>query len=150
MLRRLGVKEIVLRATMFQATADYQKRQLHTQGILNAAARQARIFLNKEYDVTNDSLRIELSIKTDDRLRKHLTLGEKRIQTMAIDLVQNQQIDDDYLIITQDGQKVRPNEIYVRTAVLIDVKGNSVDRDVAWSKIYAFYKELARTGVIEQ
>ena len=87
-------------------------------------------------------------IKTDERARKHLTLGEKRIETMAIDVVNNFEEDDDFTIVTNSRQKIKANEIFVSEVVLIDAHGKSVKCQKAWDALMGFYVSLKKSGAL--
>lgn len=150
LLRSQGVKELEIRATLFQATADYERRKAHATGILGGAAKHIKSFLKKPNDVTPDGLRIMLTLKTDGRFTNGLALGEKRIEQIAADVVNNSEEGDDYVIITGTGQKISAKEIFMRSKVSIDAEGKSVQRDKAWKELEHFYKTLSSVGALEQ
>ena len=106
--------------------------------------------LGKPYDVTQDSLRVAITIKVDRREKRHLSLGEKDIQLLAEDMINNAEDGDDYVIITGTGQKITPKEIFVKTSVLIEADGKTVGRDRAWDELIAFYRSLVAAGVLAQ
>jgi hypothetical protein len=150
MLHQQGVKEIELKATVFQATADYERRKAHAYGIVGAAAKQFKVFQKKPNDYTRDGLQVVLSIKSDHRFRKDFKIGEKQIEDVAADIVKNAEDADEFTIITKTGQKIGPKEIFLRSKVLIDGEGKTVDRDKAWRELSSFYKKLHDTGLLEQ
>lgn len=84
------------------------------------------------------------------RFAKDFPVGEKRIEAMATDVVKSVEDDDDYVIITNTGQKISPKEIFMRSKVLIDSAGKTVDRDKVWKELSQFYKALNDSGVLEQ
>jgi hypothetical protein len=89
-------------------------------------------------------------VETDGRIRKHISLGEQRLEHWAVDLVQHEQPSDDYVIKTKDNQFIRPNELKVQKLCNVLVRGNSVDRDDAWKELLAFYGDLCDKGAIEE
>lgn len=149
LIQSQGVKEIDLRATLYQATANYQRRKTHAQGILGALGKQLKSVLGSEHDVNNDALRVQLTVKTDKR-RKGIALGEKHIKALAIDTVNSQEDDDEFVIITKTDQRIGPNEINVRAKAFIDGDGKTVNRDKAWKQLLAFYEELEEGGALEE
>jgi hypothetical protein len=149
LIKAQGVKEIEIRATMFEATASYQRRKTQALGTLGAAAKHLKALLGKENDVTNDALKILLSLKVDRRL-KGIPLGEKRIEQLAADLLDNQEGHDDFTIITKSGQRISREEIYMRITVPIKGVGKSVDREAAWKELRSFYLSLEKAGALEQ
>lgn len=147
MLDREGVKQIDLRASFYRATTDYEKRKSSAVGALRTVARHFKgVFGNdaKEFD---EGLRVAITIKTDDRvMRKNLAFGEKEIETLAKDVLSNFDEDDDFVIETGKGQKIRANEIFVKEIVLIDSLGKSVKCKKAWENLEAFYNRLKNSG----
>jgi len=150
MLHQQGVKEIELKATVFQATADYERRKAHAYGIVGAAAKQFKAFQKKPNDYTRDGLQVILSIKSDHRFKKDFKIGEKQIEEVAADMIKNAEEEDDFTIITKTKQKIGPNEIFLRSKVWIDGEGKTVDRDKAWRELSNFYRMLHDTGLLEQ
>ena len=61
--------------------------------------------MQSEIDEFDDSLRVQVTIKTDGRVRKHLSLGEKRIEKLASDVVEHAETTDDFEIITITAKK---------------------------------------------
>ena len=124
LIQNQGIREIEIRAILYEATLTYNRRKAQAQSIVGAAAKHIRYVLGNEHDVNSDALQVALSVKTDRR-RKGLKLGEKRIQTLATDLIKHQEGDDDFVIITKKNQRIGPNEIFIKTTVEIDSIGKS-------------------------
>jgi hypothetical protein len=85
MLNSQGVKEIALRASVYKATAQYERRKANTSGVLRKIATHILSVVGAEKEDLDDRLCVELVIKTDGRSRKNLSLGEQRIEDMATD-----------------------------------------------------------------
>jgi hypothetical protein len=149
LLQSQGVAEIELRSTLSLATISYNRRKHQPQSIVGAAARHLKAVLGKEHDVTSDALRVMLTIRSDKR-RTGIALGEKRLKTLAADVINNQEEDDEYVIVTKGGQRIGPKEILMRATVSIESIGKSVQRDKAWRELYAFYEALDSSGALEQ
>lgn len=150
MLHSQGVKELEIRGTLYQVTANYEKRKAHVSGGLGAIGKFLKNHLKKPHDVTPDGLRVMLALKVDKRFGKHFTLGEKTIETLAADVVKNNTADEDYVILTKTGQKISPKEIFMRSKVAIDSDGKTVNRDKAWRELSRFYEQLLAAGALEQ
>ncbi len=150
MLHKQGVKEVILKATVFQATSSFEKRKAHAFSIVGAAAKQFKSLVTKPNDYTRDGLQVWLSIRSDHRFAKDFKLGEKQIEHVAEDMINSAEEPDDFTIVTQTGQKIGPQEIFMREKVMIDGDGKTVDRDKAWRELSAFYKRLHDTGLLEQ
>jgi hypothetical protein len=151
LLHSQGVSELEVRATLYKATAQYQARKAHVTGALGLIGKYVKNFLNKPHDVTPDGLRVTLTLKTDKRFgHKALAVGSKQIETMAADVVNNSEEEDEYVILTKTGQKISQREIFMRSKVLIDAKGKTVDRDKAWRELFHFFSVLKASGAVEQ
>ncbi|HWI27379.1 MAG TPA: hypothetical protein VN668_10455 [Stellaceae bacterium] len=150
LLQKQGVKQIELRSTLYQASANYHRRRAHPQGLLGALSKHLRAVAGNEHDVNNDALRIELTLKTDKRRTSGIKLGEKRIKALAIETIQNQEGDDDFVIVTKADQRIGPDEINMRTKVQIDSDGKTVNRDKAWEALFHFFNTLDEAGALEE
>jgi hypothetical protein len=150
MINGEGIKEIKLRATLYQAAFNYSRRKLQTQGILSSAARAAKLIFGNENDITNDSLNIETVIKIDGRSKAQLSIGQKELNRLAVDLVEHQEDDDKFIIVTNSGNKITQDQMYVNETFSIDSKGKSVDRDSAYLELKKFYGKLKSGGLLEQ
>jgi len=152
MLRQQGVKQIDLRVSLFQATVQYEKRKANTTRILGLIGKQLSAVGGQDNSEEDDGLRVQVTIKTDERvMKKGLAIGEKKIEKLAIDVIESADEDvDEYLIETKTGQKIGSSEIVIREAAWIDVLGKSVKRDQAWAELEAFYKASKKSGLLEQ
>jgi hypothetical protein len=150
LLHSQGVKEIEIRATLYKATAEYEKRKAHVTGTVGLIGRHFARLFNKPHDVTPDGLRVTVALKADKRFAKAISVGYKRIEAMAADIVKNNAPHDEYVIVTKTGQKISQKEIFMRSKVLIDAQGKTVDRDKAWKELLHFFSVLKDSGAIEQ
>ena len=149
LLHSQGVKEVELRGSLYEATLTYERRKAQVAAGLGVFAKHLRAILKKPNDVTPDALRVGLTIKTDER-KGGLALGQKRIEQFATDVVKNAEKGDEYVIITQTGQRITQEEIFVRTKVSIDRHGKTVQCEKAWNELVKFYNDLKSVGVVEQ
>ena len=91
-----------------------------------------------------------LTLRVDRRFGKSFPIGEKTIETLAADVVKSTEENEDYVIVTGTGQKISPTEIFMRSTVLIDSDGKTVNRDKAWRELSQFFDQLVNSGVLEQ
>lgn len=151
LIHKEGVKELIIKATLYKATANYVRRKNRTAGVMGAVGKHLKAVLGKPNDVSKDNLRVELSIKTDKRLgRKHLDVGEREIEALATDVVKNMEDDDDFVILTLRNQKITPNEIFIRSKVWIESDGKTVNCEKAWEELLAFFIQLQDSGALEE
>jgi hypothetical protein len=147
-LQRGGVREIEMRGTLFRASVDYGKRKGQTVSAMDVVAKHFRALFGKENDVTEDSLRVMVTLKIDKR-RHGIAIGHKRLEELATNLVENQQDEDEYTIITERNEQIKPKDILLRISADIDSVGKSVDRDHAWAAPLQYFEELKSEGAFE-
>lgn len=150
LLRKEGVREVELSATVFEATAHYQARKDQAYGVLGKIGKAIKPLMGaNEHDVNQDGLRVMLSLKTDGR-RSGVKVGAKRIEDFAAHLVNQKKTGDEFVIVTRRGKRITPKETFVRSHVKIDAAGKSVAVDKAWRELRSFYLSLADSGILEQ
>jgi hypothetical protein len=149
LLHSQGVKEIEIKALVTRATAHYEKRKATTYGALGIAGQFLKTIWEKPNDYTDDSLKLVLCLAVDKRF-KGVKLGEKRIEQVAADIVKNSEKGDDFSIITKSGQRITQSEIFIRSKVLIDSEGKTVQRDKAWNELVDFFNLLAKGGAVDE
>lgn len=160
MLKKQGVKELEIRATLYKATADYTNRKNQVIGWTGAIGKTMKAFLGKPHDVTPDALRVAVSFKTDKRFgSKALAIGEAEIETLAADVVNTTKkssnpakgIDDyDYVIKTGTGQRITLDEIFMKSTVEIESDGKTVQCEKAFKELVKFFEDLEESGALEE
>ncbi|MCI0430417.1 MAG: hypothetical protein L0210_07740 [Rhodospirillales bacterium] len=149
MLHAQGVAELEIRGTLYKATADYHKRKGEPQGGLGAIGKYFKLLLQREHDVTPDGLRVIIGLKVDKRFSKQISVGYKTIETLAAQTVNKHNDKDyDYVIVTKTGQRITPDEIFMRTTVEIEADGKTVQREKAWKELVRFYDSLRESGAL--
>ena len=149
-LHSQGVKELEINAMLYKATAEHTKRKNEVIGSLGAVGKYLKSVLGKPNDVTPDALKVSVSLRVDRRFRKELSVGYKTIENLAANVISHSGKNDDYSILTKTGQRISPDEIFIKTKVRIDKEGNTIDRDKAWRELQYFYESLKRSGAVEE
>ena len=151
LLRKEGVKELSIRATLYKATADYQRRKTEAIGVAGLIGKHFKALLGRPDDVTSDSLRMELVLKADKRFgRGDIKVGEKQIERLATDVLTHSEPEDEFVILTQRGQRITQKEIFMRAKVMIDSDGKTVNCEQAWHELRSFFDRLGETGLLEE
>ncbi|MBS0294734.1 MAG: hypothetical protein JSR45_00390 [Proteobacteria bacterium] len=148
LIHHQGVREIELNSTIYKATADYNRRTGQPLGILSAIAHEMKAVLGIPHDANEDALRVSLTLTVDKR-RRGIALGEKRLEELAVATLKNTSDDDDFVIVTKNGQKISRTELFMRSKVKVDGFGKSIDHDKAWKELRVFYDALADAGALE-
>ena len=150
MIQRSGVKFVRLRGTLYKSSLDYQKRKAKAMGLLGFLSNQVRAFVGTPRLASDDALKVELTLTVDGHRKGGLALGHRRLQALAISLVEDEESDDQYLIITNDNQEITSSEIILRSKADIDSMGKSVQRDAAWAALREYYDSLVENGSLVQ
>jgi len=146
MIKAQGVKEIDIRASMYDATVSYLDRK-DAAGALGVVGKHLTAIFGGEKQPKADNLSVTIAITADGRIKGKQKLGGERMETLANDIIDG---DEDYRITTKHGQRITQSEIFVREKVKIDRRGKSVDRDKAWKKLEEFYNKLDAAGITAQ
>lgn len=123
------------------------RRKTATQGGLGVLGKHFSAVLRKDKPAAEDNITVGVVLKTDGRMKKGNALGTKRLQAAAKELVGG---DDGYVIVTGTGQRISPNEIFIRKRVEIERHGKSVKRDKACDALRDFHKMLVKSGIVAQ
>jgi hypothetical protein len=140
-----GVKSIELKTSLYSATMDYNKRKGQVFSVFLLVSKFFKAMLGSEHDVTPDALRVMITLSSDKRAHG-LIIGQKRLNIVATNVLETEQDDDEFTIALNNGEKIKPGEMFLKTKVDIAVKGKSVDRDEAWEKLAEYYKSLVKNG----
>jgi len=143
LIENQGVEEIELRGTLYDATIRYIHRNGQPLSLIREFAKQLRAVLGVPHDVNPDALRVSINLRADKR-RKGIVLGEKRLKELAISAINHTEEEDEFVIVTKSGQRIGPDEIYMKSVVKIESLGKSVNRDHAWNELQSFYNDLER------
>lgn len=149
LLQKKGVSHIELKASLYRASVDYNHRRNQVSGVVGEVSRYIKSIVASEHDVNEDALRVEVAIFLDKRT-KGIPLGQRRLEKMAIDIIENETDHDEYVIITKDKERIEPDQIFMRSSVIIEGMGKSVDRDEAWAELLKYYNTLLDSGALGQ
>ena len=153
LLKKAGVKELEIRATLFKAAADYHNRKSQVIGFAGLLGKTMKAFLGKPNDVNNDGLKVGLIFKTDKRFgAKAVALGESEIEALATDVIKHVKKDEDYdyVIKTTMGQRITLEEIFMKSTVEIEAHGKTVQCNKAWKGLVKFFDGLEENGALEE
>jgi hypothetical protein len=148
MIMKKGVKEIDINGVMHRASVDYARRKAQPVGILDLARKHFNAVAGFSPDnVSPDGINVKIVLKTDARSKGH-SIGESKLETIAVEVIKNQQDIDEYSIITNDGQKINPSEIILHSKVDLPSVGKSVEQEHAWAALINYYNDLVSRSFI--
>ena len=141
-----GVKEIDIKASLYDASLHCETRNATTMRALGVAAKHIKAVFGSNPKASPDNLQVGITIVADGRMKGRI-LGDDHIKKLAKEVVEG---DDDYVIVTKKNQRISKDEIYVRDKVDIAKHGKSIKRDAAWEALSNFYTGLLTSGVVAQ
>lgn len=150
LIQRKGIKEIEIKASMLEASAHYQARKTHVAGVTGHVSRFLRHIAGSDPVVKDDALRVAVTLNVDKRLKKGIALGRKKLENIAMNIIENREAEDDYTIILESGEKIKPKELVLRSHANIDSLGKSVVKEAAWNALFSYYRELFQSGQLDQ
>jgi hypothetical protein len=112
MIQAQGVKEIDLGASLYEATTKYGKRK-SPQKLLHVLSRHLKALGMSDPVGSNENLMVGIVLRVNRR-RKGRVVAEKQMGTLAKSVIAD---DEDYKIITNTGQIINKNEIFITKKV---------------------------------
>lgn len=149
LIQERGVKEVVLNATLYEATSKYNQRHSQPTSILRSIGRVFYSLRDDDNESRMDNLSVYVSISADGRVQHNSEVGYARIEEFASQVVETQADGDSYTIITKDGQKISAAKITLHKTVKIASQAKSIAREPAWSELLTYYQELAAKNFLE-
>jgi hypothetical protein len=150
MIAQRGVKEVVLDASLYEATSLFNARHAEPVGLLRSIGRTFYSLRANDNADRVDNLQVRVSITADGRVRHNEHLGDERIKDLARRLVNNEHDGDHYTIITKDDQKITADSILLHKIVRIAAFGKSVALEPTWTELIHYYAELEDGNFLEQ
>lgn len=156
LIKQEGVKSLRLDSTLYEATMVYEDDQLNerrpSRAILTSIGKTLRDLLVEEANLPeiarDENLTIKLEISYDSR-RRGGELGRARIEELAREVIEQEEDEGGFRIITGEGKTIRSTSLSIRQSVPLAVSGNTVQREAAWDALLEFHQELLRSGALE-
>lgn len=161
MLRNEGVKEISMRAGLYEAS-QLQINQSSTNVVERAMARASEAFGalvytdKKAHEIRErENLNIEVKLTFDGKAAQRKPQdnygadGQERLIELAGDVLDDEKAED-FVIVTKKGNTVTSCQIAVKEPVSVGKQGKSVVPREAWDALLRYYDKLKDTGVLEQ
>lgn len=154
LIQAQGVREVDIRASMFDATHKYLKRKTSGEGTLAAIGKHLNSIFEDDEGV-RDNLQVSVVLRARSRgldlssrdAHAAQAVGAQRLQALAEALIEG---DSDYVIVTGDGQRISPDEIYVRVKMPIEALGKTTSCKKTWDAMKTFYDQLVENGILVQ
>lgn len=163
MIESKGVKEIVLDASLYEASLLHNKRVSPISGVKAKIAKELAALFAKDPSLSKiqstENLNVQLAIKFDgSEARKHTknatfgAAGRERLDETAKEIIAGSSLfsDDGFAIITNDGQRITHDEIKVSSPYKIKALGKSLSTPDAWQKLKDYYDYLELGGILVQ
>lgn len=147
MIRRQGIKEIELDASLYEATMAHMNRGLGSS-VLRKIGTHFKAFLDDKDIAGEDNVSVRLTLKADLRMNGSRLIGDKKLRAVAEDVILNPEAA--YTIVTGTGQRFSNDEIVLTKKVNIRQHGKSIAHQAAWDALAEFYRETEASGATAQ
>jgi hypothetical protein len=124
MIHQDGVDEIDLRIGIYAASHLHAERKLSASGLQRGIARAFQALGGFEDEEQNDNLIVGVTLKGDARLKTGIVVGQKRLDTIAENIINTAEDDDNFKIRTRSGARISQDEIYIRGTASVEKEGS--------------------------
>lgn len=164
MIETEGVKSISLNTSLYEASLLDLSKQ-NASGLMGGLAEQLKSLFAKDKDLKeiseheNLNIKIELTFdaaeaKSHKKIPKFGDAGKKRLCQTAASIIKEYEEDDGFdegfVIVTNENNQIRPDEIRVYDNYKIQTQGKSLNRVDAWAKLKEYHERLKSDGVLSQ
>lgn len=164
MIREEGVKEILLRSSLYEASLmQFDAKIPSVSGFKALIAKQMERIFAKDPALSEiseiENLDISLSIRFDGKegRKRHEdprfgVAGRDRLMKASERVLDEHEADDaeGFLIVTGANNQITADEVRVSDTVSIATLGKSLSHTDAWDKLTKYYDKLKGTGVLSQ
>ncbi len=166
MIQKEGVKEVVLDSSLYEASLLHSKKNNEKVSGIKAqvAAQLKRIFakdpeLKDIEDKENVNIKISLTFDGKEARTKDNSkdpsfgvAGRARLKKTSEHILSELENDHEegFKIITGANNTITSDEIRVADTKRIKTSGKSLNKSDAWDKIFNYYSELNKSGVLKQ
>jgi hypothetical protein len=154
-----GVKEIVLKTSLYKATID-EFEEDRVQNVMGQVRSQIERIFAKDPELKeireNENINLQISLKYNGKeaMRNKKDpefgiIGKKRL-VEASQLLISDTDDDGFVIITGSGNEISSDDIRVAETFYVATLGKSLDYIDAWGKLSEYANQLEASGVFSQ
>jgi hypothetical protein len=152
LLNRQGAKAIHLNANLFDASFEHIERKTILAKLFGRLGDEIKALISTELkgiDIEKaENLTAHLLLRYDKR-HKHIASERNTIEKMANRVI-TEDDDDNFMIETLGGEKIKKSEITVKKSIILPKLGKSVHRSDAWRALEEYFNELQSAGILEQ
>ena len=153
-IRQEGVSSLHLNLGQYLETAlsgaEDAPKSLLTR-MANAIAEQFEGALSREQMALAANLNVGLTIRLDKRYRRRPgTLRPQDLARLGEEITSNAERDEDVVIETGSGQRIRHGELALTKSVRVEAFGQTVRHEHAWQKMAEYLDELEGSGALEE
>lgn len=156
LIQREGVKSIRLDSSLYEATMLYEEEQREKESprtvIFRNLGKALKDLLATDLglpDITDkENVNVKLEISYDSR-KKGGGLGRQRMEELAREVVEEEEDDGGFRIVTNEGKMIRGDSLNIKYTLPVEASGNTVYRGAAWRALSDFYDRLRQSGALE-
>ena len=166
MIKNEGIKSIDLNMSLYDASMlRLEKKEKKSHGLYTALVDQLETIFAQDPDHATieemENVNVKLSLTFDGteahRNRKKQEfgiVGKKHLELAASEIINDYDPDSDlnenFVILTNEDNKIYPSQIQVSTKIKVNKIGKSVSKIDAWKHLRIYYNDLKSTGVLNQ
>lgn len=156
LIQREGVKSIRLDSSLYEATMLYEEERRERESpktvIFRNLGRVLKNLLAEDLglpEITDkENVNVKLEISYDSR-KKGGELGKQRIKELAREVVEEEEDEGGFRIVTTEGKMIRAESLNMKYSLPLQASGNTVYRGAAWEALGDFYDRLRQSGALE-
>lgn len=164
MIKDEGVKEIELRASLYEASLIHlNKGKPKVSGIQGAIAHELSALFCKDPELKDirekENLSVSVVLRVDgNEAKRHSReigfgdAGKKRLRRTAEFIINEFETDGDdgFVIVTGANNKITSDEIRVSDSFKVSTLGKSLSLNSAWAQLKEYFNRLNDEGVLKQ
>lgn len=151
LLKKQGVKAIILNSTLYSASLEHLERTTVSKTLSGGIADQVLAIFGKNMNEQElekaENINVNLKLSFDSR-KSGAVFGQEKLGAIA-NLMVNED-DDNFIIETMTGEKISPNDVVLSKKTSMQKFGKTVYCQDAWRELENYYLELKNGGLLEQ
>lgn len=154
LIQEHGVKSIQLAVSAFDLSLPEARRKNWISKSFGKIGDELSALVNRDQAIAEQKALEDLIVNVEVRLDGN-TRAVQGSQDFIEDLAETVLEDDDtpisdFLIVTQDGERITSRAIRLQTKVSVETKDNSVSHNSVWTELGTYFDQIAQGNLLEQ
>lgn len=154
LIQEHGVKSIQLAVSAFDLSLPETRRKNWISKSFGKLGDELSALVSRDQAIAEQKALEDLIVNVEVRLDGN-TRAVQDSQDFIEDLAETVLEDDDtpisdFLIVTQDGERITSGAIRLQTKVSVETKDNSVGHNSVWAELGTYFDQIAQGNLLEQ